>query len=111
MEAKLPVLFWIGSKDKYRPLPDMEEIYQAMPAEQKSLMVLVDGGHDIFLDPAMAVIQPSLNRGTQDGYWAQDLINHFTTAFLLDVLKGDKDAHQALLPEAVKCEEIQCTTT
>ena len=110
-EAKLPVLFWIGSKDKYRPLPDMEEIYQAMPAEQKSLMVLVDGGHDIFLDPAMAMIQPTLNRGTQDGYRAQDLINHFTTAFLLDVLKGDKDAHKALLPEAVKCAEIQCTTT
>jgi hypothetical protein len=32
---------------------------------------------------------------------AHDLINHFTTAFLLDVLKGDKDAHAALAPDAV----------
>ena len=42
---------------------------------------------------------------------ATDLINHFTTAFLLDVLKGDLEAHKALLPEAVTFEEIQYTTT
>ena len=32
---------------------------------------------------------------------AHDLINHFTTAFLLDVLKGDVEAHAALSPDAV----------
>ena len=38
---------------------------------------------------------------------AYDLINHFTTAFLLDVLKGDKDAHAALAPEAVSFPGIE----
>jgi hypothetical protein len=42
---------------------------------------------------------------------AHDLTNHFTTAFLLDVLKGDKEAHKALLPDAVKFPGIQYTTT
>ena len=32
---------------------------------------------------------------------AHDLINHLTTAFLLDVLKGDKEAHKALAPDVV----------
>ena len=110
-EAKLPILFWLGSKDKYRPVPDMEEIYQAMPADRKAMVVLVGGGHMTFLDPAMAALRPNLNWGTLEGYRAQDLINHITTAFLLDVLKGDQEAHKALLPEAVKFEEIQYTST
>ncbi len=32
---------------------------------------------------------------------AHDLVSHFTTAFLLDILKGDADAHAALAAEAV----------
>ena len=32
---------------------------------------------------------------------AHDLVSHFTTAFLLDILKGDAEAHAALAPEAV----------
>lgn len=32
---------------------------------------------------------------------AHNLINYFTTAFLLGVLKRDKDAHAALAPDAV----------
>jgi hypothetical protein len=39
------------------------------------------------------------------------LINHFSTAFLLDVLKGDKEAHTALLPHAAKFTGIQYQTT
>ena len=50
-----------------------------------------------------------------DSIWdmdrAHDLTNHFTTAFLLDVLKGDKETHKALLPDAVKFPGIQYTTT
>jgi predicted dienelactone hydrolase len=110
-EAKLPVLFWLGSKDKFRPVADMEEIYQAMPGERKALVVLIGGGHSLSCDPAMATLKPDWSWGTLDLSRAQDLINHITTAFLLDVLKGDKEAHKALLPEAVKFEEIQYTTT
>jgi hypothetical protein len=42
---------------------------------------------------------------------AHDLINHFTTAFLLDTLKGDKDAHAALLAENVSFLGITYETT
>ena len=34
---------------------------------------------------------------------------HFATAFLLDVLKDDQEAHKALLPETVKFEGVQYT--
>jgi predicted dienelactone hydrolase len=37
-----------------------------------------------------------------DRHRTNDLINHFTTAFLLDVLKGDEEAHAALAPDAVQ---------
>jgi hypothetical protein len=42
---------------------------------------------------------------------AIDLINHFATALLLDVLKGDQEVHKTLLLEAVKREEVQFSTT
>ena len=42
---------------------------------------------------------------------AHDLINHFATAFLLDTLKGDKEAHAALLPDAVSFPGIEYATT
>jgi hypothetical protein len=40
-----------------------------------------------------------------------DLIHYFSTAFLLDMLKGDKVAHEALLPDAVNFPGIEYTTT
>ena len=42
---------------------------------------------------------------------ALDLIHHFSTAFLLDTLQGDADAHAALLPDAVQFPGIDYTTT
>jgi len=40
-----------------------------------------------------------------------DLIDHLSTAFLLDTLKGDKDAHAALLPDAVNFPGVEYATT
>lgn len=40
-----------------------------------------------------------------------DLVHHFSTAFLLDVLKSDADAHDALLPDAVQFPGIDYSTT
>ena len=42
---------------------------------------------------------------------ALDLINHFSTAFLLDVLAGDPAAHEALLSPAVNFLGISYTTS
>jgi hypothetical protein len=38
-------------------------------------------------------------------------MNHFTTAFLLDILKDDQEAHNALMPGAVSFPGIVYTTT
>jgi hypothetical protein len=42
---------------------------------------------------------------------AHDLINYYATAFLLDTLKGDQEAHTALLPDAVNFPGIEYITT
>ncbi len=42
---------------------------------------------------------------------AHDLINHFTTAFLLDVFNSDTEAHSALLAENVSFPGITYETT
>ena len=110
-EEKNPILFWLGSEDRYRPVADLEEIYQAMPAPRKALAVLRGAGHWSFMDPALVSLRSNWDWGSLDRNRTRDLIHHLTTAFLLDVLKGDPEAHKALLPEAVTFEEIQYTTT
>jgi hypothetical protein len=80
-------------------------VYKALPSARKSLVT-------IKCVPDTAYFTTNNSGDTPpEIYRPHDLVNHFTTAFLLDVLKGDKDAHKALLPEAVKFEEIQYTTT
>ena len=91
-----PSLYWNRNSPPGNPLPT--------PFSEEPT-------HKIFLDPFLKTFYPELDWGTLAADRAQDLIHHFTTAFLLDVLKGDKEAHKALLPEAVKFEEIQYTTT
>jgi predicted dienelactone hydrolase len=111
-EVTLPVLVLVGSKDdKDKRLSHVEHGYQALPATRKSLVTLVGGTHKIFLDPFLKTFYPELDFGTLSADRAQDLIHHFTTAFLLDVMKNNSEAHKALLPEAVKFEEVQYATT
>ena len=42
---------------------------------------------------------------------AHDLTNHFVTAFLLTMLKGDREAAKALAPENVTFTGIKYETT
>jgi hypothetical protein len=42
-----------------------------------------------------------------DKHRALDLVHHFSTAFMLDTLKGDTGAHAALAPEAVTFPGIE----
>jgi predicted dienelactone hydrolase len=106
----LPTLLMTGSDDR-----DGKEdgtayctgTYKVLPSSTKALVVLVGGTHPTFFNPDLA----RADFGTLDKNRAIDLINHFATAFLLDVLKGDPEAHKALLPEVVKFEEVQYTTT
>ena len=88
----------------------MYPAYDAVSSAQKAQVVFLEAGHNMFDNeckafPYMIEIDPTLLWACSDPVWdlsrAHDLINHFTTAFLLDVLKGDKDAHAALTPDAI----------
>jgi predicted dienelactone hydrolase len=90
----IPVMVQVGSLDTIAtPEWNAYLTYDNVSSTQKALVVFEGGTHDIFI-------------GT-----TQDLIRHFTTAFLLDTLKGDKEAHKALLAENVQFEGIEYKTT
>ena len=80
----------------------------------KSLVAFENGDHMLVVDKCDTMpwlIDMGAYFFCADTVWdmdrAHDLINHFTTAFLLDVLKGDKDAHAALAPSAVSFPGIE----
>jgi hypothetical protein len=111
----------VGAKDSIissdRPLYQ-PYVYENLGSPMKSLVVFEGANHMIFSDDcetAPWLIDMGLSWVCSDTNWnmdrAHDLINHFTTAFLLDVLKGDKDAHKALLPDAVSFPGIEYKTT
>ncbi len=96
--------------------------YDNASSSQKALVAFKNGAHPIFVGPrnrfpwaTQTQIGDLYNWFCVDPQWDKeqglDLINHFTTAFLLDTLKGDKDAHKALLPDAAKFAGIEYKTT
>jgi len=105
--VKLPSLLMICSKDENVPLDTCSKIYQALPASRKSMAVLSGGTHRSFLNPEL----PGARFGTLDKGRTVDLFNHFVTAFLLDTLRGDANARKAMLPEAVRFEDVKYTAT
>ena len=111
----MPTLLMIGSSDRDAPLWGTERIYQNLAAPQKAKVVIVHGGHALYCitksDVAVSADTAGLDADLCDPTRAHAVINHLAAAFLLDVLKGDPEAHQALLPEAVKFEGIQYATT
>jgi predicted dienelactone hydrolase len=117
----VPTLLMYGSKD-HLVFSDFElyqpYAYDHLGSMSKSRVVFEDGDHMIFANDC-ATVPWYVNGGAfwfcSDPVWdmnrAHDLINHFTTAFLLDVLKGDPDAHTALLAENVSFPGITYETT
>ena len=92
--------------------------YEFVSSPTKVRIALIDAEHMIFTGPCEAI--PLLLRFISDEFcsdpgwdrnYAHDLTNHFTTAFLLNTLKGDQAAHEALLPDAVQFAGIEYTTT
>lgn len=90
------MLLAAGSSDRHRPLWGVERVYQNLSTPCKSKLILAGGG----LEP-----------GLWDAHQAHDVINHFTTAFLLDVLKGDPEAREALRPGAAAFDRVHYSTT
>ena len=107
--ATLPALVMVGSKDER--FSEVEQVYQGLPAPRKSLVTLLGSTHEVFLDPFLKTFYADLDPGTLPADRAQSLIHHFTTAFLLDVLKGDGEAHKALLPGTATFPEVAYRTT
>ncbi|NLF75475.1 MAG: hypothetical protein GX573_07235 [Chloroflexi bacterium] len=84
--------------------------YEHVSSAQKSLVAFADAGHMIFTggcenNPWLIGNDPSLFWACADSVWdadrSVDLVNHFTTAFLLATLKDDAEAAAALAPDAV----------
>ncbi|HVO41465.1 MAG TPA: hypothetical protein VMT34_02525, partial [Aggregatilineales bacterium] len=92
----IPVMVQAGSNDT--PEWNAYLTYNNVSSIQKAQVVFEGAGHMIFVDSYRPVS-------------TQDLVHHFTTAFLLDTLKGDKEAHKALLPDAVEFPGITYQTT
>jgi len=117
----VPAMVLVGSKDRtiFSALPIYQPyVYDNLGSTVKSLAVFEDADHSMFgndCDTNRDWAGAGYFWACSDPVWdmdrAHDLINHFTTAFLLDVLKGDKDAHKALLPDAVKFAGITYKTT
>jgi len=107
---KTPMLLLAGSQDT-QAIPELNTYwaYTHIGSPQKALIALNAADHSVFVNSCEAtpwfVTEWKYYVGCSDPVWdmdrAHDLINHFTTAFLLDVLKGDTAAHAALAPDAV----------
>ncbi len=108
-EITVPVLALVGTTDSEGwGLIAASDIFKLVGSSQKALITFANAEHNIFMFQCKDVpdlVQVGLFGVCSDPVWemdrAHDLFNHFTTAFLLDVLKGDKEAHKALAPDAV----------
>lgn len=112
----VPMLSLFGSNDPYDWM--MSPAYDAINSTEKAQVVFLEGGHALFYNQCEAfpwLVENGLYWGCSDTVWdmarAQDLTNCFVTAFLLDTLNGDADAHAALMPEAVDFPGIEYTST
>ncbi len=113
----VPTFMIAGSGDTLLPIDfNAAAVYKDLSSTNKSLVLFDQANHGIFANKADDYL---MNHGwfdyTSDRVWdmdrVHDLTNHFTTAFLLDVLKGDKEAHAALLPDAVTLTGVDYQTT
>jgi predicted dienelactone hydrolase len=115
----VPTLIIAGTGDTFLPF-DLyaKQAYDDLGSAIKNMVMLDQGGHMVPANACSAapwMNTPDLFWACADPVWdmdrAHDLINHFTTAFLMDVLKGDNEAHKALLPDAVQFAGIEYKTT
>jgi predicted dienelactone hydrolase len=91
-------------------------IYDGLSSAQKALVVFEHGSLALTEEPCDSLqAQASYFVCFQEQVWdlnrAHDLVNHFTTAFLLATLKGDTDAAAVLTPDAVSFPGITYETT
>lgn len=101
----VPSLVVVGSVDQVTiPERDAYAIYDGLGSADKSLFVLEDANHFVYLDACAPVLQ-QLGQSfvCSDEVWdmerAHDLVFHTVTAFLRAELYGDAEAEAALTAE------------
>jgi predicted dienelactone hydrolase len=115
-DITVPMMTLFGSAD---PLYDwMTPAYADVSSASATQVVFLNADHNIFNNQCEAfpyILKYGVYWSCSDPVWdlkrTHDLSNHFVTAFLLDVLKGDADAHAALMPDAVSFAGIEFSTT
>ena len=99
--VQVSTLILVGTADEYvSPEYNAYWAYDHISSSQKALVAIEGGTHMMFgrccgYDEALG------------GPRSEDLWAHLTTAFLLDILKGDLTAHNALLPDAVSFTGVE----
>jgi predicted dienelactone hydrolase len=105
----IPVMLVGGSDDHFNPAEyNVYQTYEFVGSSEKS-QVVFDGANHLIFNNDCAAIPWAIDMGAywfcSDSVWdmnrAHDLINHFTTAFVLSMLKNDTEARAALAPDAV----------
>jgi predicted dienelactone hydrolase len=120
-EVSIPVMIVGGSGDT-QTIPEEEfyPLYENLGSANKSLVILDHAEHQIIwmscdIVPWVYAMGMAGFFYCSDPVWdmnrAHDLINHFTTAFLLAVLKDDTEAAAALAPDAAQFPGITYETT
>jgi predicted dienelactone hydrolase len=118
-EITIPVLAMGGTADTGTPFEwGVGPTYTYVSSQHKALVTFENAEHGLFANGCESA--PWL---VDIGFWwmcidpiwdkhrTNDLTNHFTTAFLLDVLKGDAEARAALASDAVQFPGITYETT
>lgn len=116
----IPMMAIGGTADTGTPYEwGVRPAYDYTSSAQKTLVTFVGAEHMIFTTPCKN--QPWISAYPAYGFfcfdpiWDRertlDLIRHFSTAFLLIELKGDKEATKALAPENVTFPGIKYETT
>lgn len=112
---EVPVMALGGTADTVTNFVDgVQSLYDYVSSPTRVMVGFEGGNHYIFGDGS-PVWREILFDVLSDKVWdmdrVHDLTNHFSTAFLLDALKGDTEAHAALLPENVTFPGLSYETT
>ena len=117
--VEVPIMLLVGSGAVAADRTfDIDVPYENISAERKAKVVF-DYGESLMIFSSCAdspsIVALGFPMFCTDPIWdmdrAHDLINHFTTAFLLAELKGDTEAAKVLAPENVTFPGIQYKTT